>query len=283
MFLPVADVADRRPLGARRRAAPAATCSTATGWSSRSGGPARSTGRSPTARGAATEVWTTWLPVCETPQTAAEEIDGALLDMTRLAEASERRRCEPGLRPIVERYADWLDGAGSAGRDPAGAPAGRRPRRRSPRPGRCSEQLADGLEHLLRRCGGAALLPVHEPGDGRPAHPHPDRGAAQQATRSCPSSCGARAGARQTGRGRTPGAPFQLAFILMQLPLLTDPAAAAPQRRPGQGRAAVLPDRWRQDRGLPRPGGVHVRRSAAGRASSTPPTGRSTGAPGWPC
>ena len=53
--------------------------------------------------------------------------------------------------------------------------------------------------------------------------------------------------------------PFQLAFILLQLPALTDPAHAIPQRRRGQRRAAVLPDRRRQDRGVPRPGGVHVR------------------------
>ena len=47
---------------------------------------------------------------------------------------------------------------------------------------------------------------------------------------------------------------------------------AAPIRRPGQGRAAVLPDRRRQDRGVPRPGGVHVR--------DPPLQGRSTGADG---
>ncbi len=47
---------------------------------------------------------------------------------------------------------------------------GTTPARRSTTPaGR--DQLADGLDFLLERRGGAALLPVHEPGDGRPAHP----------------------------------------------------------------------------------------------------------------
>ncbi|MGH3786675.1 MAG: hypothetical protein ACRDRG_09025 [Pseudonocardiaceae bacterium] len=36
----------------------------------------------------ATEVYTTWLPTCQTPQTTAEEISTALLDMTALGTAS---------------------------------------------------------------------------------------------------------------------------------------------------------------------------------------------------
>src|SRR5580704_3794234 len=55
----------------------------------------------------ASKVWTTWLPVCETPQVAAEEID-AMLDMRELAAASPEQ-LRDGLSPIVDRYEEWLD------------------------------------------------------------------------------------------------------------------------------------------------------------------------------
>ncbi|MFD0382413.1 hypothetical protein ACFQ2B_08125 [Streptomyces stramineus] len=56
----------------------------------------------------ASEVWTAWLPVCETPQTAAEEIGTALLDMRKL-ETADAAELRAGLEPIVESYAAWLD------------------------------------------------------------------------------------------------------------------------------------------------------------------------------
>ena len=57
----------------------------------------------------ASRVWSTWLPVSETPQTLATEIDGALLDMRRLAQATPAE-LESGLRPIITGYRDWLKG-----------------------------------------------------------------------------------------------------------------------------------------------------------------------------
>ena len=114
----------------------------------------------------ATEVWTTWLPTCETPQVTAEEID-ALLDMRKLATASPTE-LRDGLRPIVERYEEWLDAEEAKARQlpahlqEAGLEAVSEARK-------VHQQLADGLVHLLDRPGGAALLPLHEPGDGRPA------------------------------------------------------------------------------------------------------------------
>ena len=41
--------------------------------------------------------------------------------------------------------------------------------------------------------------------------------------------------------------PFQLAFILLQLPALTDPTRRVPERPRLQRRVAVLPHRWWQD------------------------------------
>lgn len=56
----------------------------------------------------ASEVWTTWLPTCQTPQTTAEEIGKALLDMTVLETAS-RDELRAGLEPIVAGYQSWLN------------------------------------------------------------------------------------------------------------------------------------------------------------------------------
>ena len=49
--------------------------------------------------------------------------------------------------------------------------------------------------------------------------------------------------------------PFQLAFILMNLPGIVEPAPS----RPRGGGSALLPHRRRQDRGVPRPGRLHPR------------------------
>nr|WP_255415793.1 DISARM system helicase DrmA [Promicromonospora sp. AC04] len=55
----------------------------------------------------ATQVRTRWLPVAETPQTQAREIEGALLDMTILA-STPVEELNAGLRPIVAGYREWL-------------------------------------------------------------------------------------------------------------------------------------------------------------------------------
>ncbi len=144
----------------RRRACAGSICSTATGWSSPSGGPARPTGRSPTARGG---------------HRGVDHLAARLRDAADRRRGDRRRAArhdalsdgapsdlEPGLRPILDDYARL---ARRTGRGGATCPStfGRRPRRRSPMPGWSSKQLAEGLEHLSSRCGGAALLPVHEP------------------------------------------------------------------------------------------------------------------------
>ena len=78
----------------------------------------------------ASAVWTTWLPTVETPQTTAEEISDALLDMTVLAEASVDE-LRAGLTPIVDGYAEWLEGE----KKPlTGCPSICAPRRMTPPP-----------------------------------------------------------------------------------------------------------------------------------------------------
>ena len=180
VFLPVADVLDRSTAGNPTTSCGGSICSTATGWSSRSGGPAPSTGTSPTARGRADRVWTTWLPDLRDP---ADHRGGDRRRAARHDRLSRGRRpaeLRAGLRPIRRRVRGVARRSGR--RRPRTLPEHLREDAEEviAEPGRCSEQLAEGLDHAAGRPGGAALLPVHEPGDGGPAHPHPGRGAAQQ-------------------------------------------------------------------------------------------------------
>ena len=63
------------------------------------------------------------------------------------------------------------------------------------------------------------------------------------------SGC-AKEGVRRRG-AKAASWPFQLAFILMQLEPSPTPSCRCAAPRTGASRVAVLPDRWRQDRGLP--------------------------------
>ena len=168
----------------------------------------------------ASKVWTTWLPTCETPQVAAEEID-ALLDMRELAKASPEQ-LRDGLSPIVDRYGTWLDGEEARARAlpehlrGEGLDAVSEARK-------VQRQLADGLEHLLAdadalRCFRfmnevmADQRVQSQVARRRAQHPEESIGQARDAVL---------AEADKPHSWFT----FQLAFILMQLPLLTDPAA----------------------------------------------------------
>ncbi|MGW4806235.1 DISARM system helicase DrmA [Kitasatospora sp. NPDC004272] len=170
----------------------------------------------------ASEVWTTWLPTCQTPQTTAEEIGKALLDMTALAAASGEE-LRAGLEPIVREYAAWLDGEERRAEAlpehlrGEGLDAVSEARK-------VQRQLADGLEHLLGddealRCFQfmnrvMANQRIHtQVAEHRAKHPQVS---IEQARAAVLADKGAKAHSWRT---------FQLAFILMQLPLLTVPAA----------------------------------------------------------
>jgi hypothetical protein len=55
----------------------------------------------------ATAVRTTWLPTAEVPQTRAPEVEGAVLSMRALMDASPSE-LRAGLQPLVEAYAKWI-------------------------------------------------------------------------------------------------------------------------------------------------------------------------------
>jgi hypothetical protein len=185
----------------------------------------------------AAKVWTTWLPTCQTPQTTAEEVGAALLDMTALATAS-RDELEAGLQPIVTGYRDWLDGQQQRA---AALPEHLRGEAQDAvdEARKVAQQLADGLAHLLAEENEEALRcfrftnrvmadqRVHtQIAEHRAKHPETSIDEARAAVLAAK---GARAHSWRT---------FQLAFILMQLPLLTDPAA--PKRSGDLAKAQLL-------------------------------------------
>ena len=170
----------------------------------------------------ASAVWTSWLPVCETPQVMADEID-AMLDMTALAMATPAE-LRDGLSPIVERYAAWLDGEERRAQElpehlrAEGLDAVAEARK-------VAEQLAAGLEHLLTDAEALRCFRFMNQvmADQRVQSQVARRRAANPAE-SIDEAHGKvlAQGPKEAHSWFT----FQLAFVLMQLPLLTDPAAA---------------------------------------------------------
>ena len=170
----------------------------------------------------ASQVRTTWLPTSETPQTRAVEVEDAVLDMTTLATATTAQ-LKAGLEPIVTAYKDWLDQrATQVTTLPAhlrGEAADALTEAR-----RVHKQLADGLSFLLaddeaKRCFGfmnqvMAAQRIHtQVAEVRAKNPRLSASAARQLVV---------AGGPRAHSWRT----FQLAFVLMQLPALCDPALA---------------------------------------------------------
>ena len=185
----------------------------------------------------ATSVWTTWLPISETPQTTAEEVAEALLDMEQLAVA-DRDTLERGLAPIINGYREWLDGEE---REAAMLPPHLRDEARDAvaEARQVAQQLADGLAHLLAE------------GDDEPLRcfRFMNRVMADQRIQTQVAELRAKdpklgiAGARHAVVTRKKPPPhswrtFQLAFVISQLPLLTAPTA--PKRSGALARAQLL-------------------------------------------
>ncbi|PZS32122.1 MAG: helicase [Pseudonocardiales bacterium] len=169
----------------------------------------------------ASEVYTTWLPTCQTPQTTAEEIGAALLDMTALGTASPDA-LRAGLAPIVAGYKSWLDGQ----RQQADAlPEHLRGEGQDAvsEARKVARQLADGLEHLL---GNDEALRCFRFMNQVMADQRIQSQVAQlRAANPKMGIDAARAAVLAEGPKAHSWFTFQLAFVLMQLPLLTDPAA----------------------------------------------------------
>jgi hypothetical protein len=168
----------------------------------------------------ASAVWTTWLPVAETPQTRAESVEGATLSMDVLstATASDLRA---GLAPLVEGYRDWL-----AKQEAEAVQLPEHLRETADdvlwEAGRALERLAAGLDHVASdpealRCFQFMNRVMRD-----------QRIASQVAAKRASDPTLSIAAARAIYSDDPLAAswrPFQLAFILMQLGALTDPTS----------------------------------------------------------
>ena len=169
------------------------------------------------------QVRTTWMPTVETPQTAATPVPAADLNMRTLATVAESQntaQLRSALEPIVEAYTDWLGEQETAVaalpehlRD-TGAEA-------LAEALQVRDQLAEGIDHLLtdpeaRRCFAFMNRVMAD-----------QRVRSQiAAARAVDSGLSVEEAEARVLAGGYPHhwRVFQLAFILMQLPALTDPS-----------------------------------------------------------
>lgn len=176
----------------------------------------------------ATKVETTWLPTSETPQTTVGPADrsGVELDMTKLATAADSpEQLAAMLAPLSERYGAWLGEVFVAGRTlPAHLHDDIDELISEAR--EVQRQITEGFAYLTdpahveaRRCFGFMNQVMAE----QRIH---SQLAAKRATDRKLTIAAARAQVEAEGPGAHSWRAFQLAFILMQLPALTDPSLA---------------------------------------------------------
>ena len=174
---------------------------------------------SPTDPRRATAVRTTWLPTAEVPQTQAPAVEGAVLSMRALMDASPEE-LEAGLRPLIDGYSAWLE---------------ERAKENAQLPEWLQEQgtigLEDGDAALKRLRAGLDLLVSDE--QAQRAFWFMNRTMRDQRLRSQVAALRveqkelsiADAVAEVDARGDKAASwrAFQLAFILMQIPSVIDP------------------------------------------------------------
>lgn len=169
----------------------------------------------------ATAVETTWLPIGETPQTEARSVEDATLSMAALSTVAAAD-LRAGLAPLVAGYGEWLD--------KQEAEAAKLPRHLQEtaedalwEAREAHKRLVAGLEHVAAdsealRCFQFMNRVMRD-----------QRIASQVAAARAADAALSIEAAQELVAGRGPSAaswrPFQLAFILMQLGALTDPAA----------------------------------------------------------
>lgn len=167
----------------------------------------------------ATAVRTTWVPTAEVPQTQAPTVNGAVLSMRALMQATPEE-LKAGLKPLIDGYSAWID---------------KRKAENETLPEWLQEQgsigLGDGAAALTRLRAGLELLVSNE--HAQRAFWFMNRTMRDQRLRSQVAALRIEqkdlsitdAVAEVDARGEKAASwrAFQLAFILMQLPAVVDP------------------------------------------------------------
>jgi len=183
----------------------------------------------------ATKVSTTWLPIGETPQTRAPSVEGAMLSMDALAEATPDD-LRAGLTPLVVGYGAWLNQQEARAQElPEHLHKTCKLVLKEAR--QAHQRLADGLEHVADDAKALCCFRFMN-------RVMRDQRIASQvaATRSSDSSITIKQAQQEVaalGAEAASWRPFQLAFILMQLGALTDPTTAIRSAEP-QARVELL-------------------------------------------
>jgi len=170
----------------------------------------------------ATSVETTWLPIGEIPQTRARSIEDALLSMDALSVASAED-VRAGLTPLVDGYGAWLTARES---EAALLPTHLQETATEAlwEAHETHKRLGAGLEHVAS--DPEALLCFQFMNRVMRDQRVASQVAAARAADATISIETARDIVAGRGASMATWRPFQLAFILMQLGALTDPAAA---------------------------------------------------------
>jgi hypothetical protein len=173
----------------------------------------------------ATRVRATWLPTADVPQTIAGTAGDAVLSMRQLAEL-EAEEAEGAFGPLIDGYETWLDSQVEA--------AGRLPRHLAD----VAEEAIEEARLIARRLREGVALLADPTRDGHAealaAFRFMNRAMRDQRIRSQVAMKRAAsadlsveqalAEVHEQGDKAASWRPFQLAFILLQLPALTDPA-----------------------------------------------------------
>lgn len=169
----------------------------------------------------ATAVETTWLPIGETPQTKARSVEDATLSMDALATVTADT-LRAGLAPLVDGYGAWLDIQEA---EAASLPSHLQETAEIAlwEAREAHKRLVAGLEHVATDAEALRCFQFMN-------RVMRDQRIASQVAAARAADAALSIDAAQevvAGRGASAASwrPFQLAFILMQLGALTDPAA----------------------------------------------------------
>ncbi|APU22203.1 DISARM system helicase DrmA [Actinoalloteichus sp. GBA129-24] len=174
---------------------------------------------------------TTWLPVHDVPATVAPVGAGtplaeAMLAMDALAVA-EPAELAAGLSPLVEGYAAWLDGRDAEAADPTLVPESLRPiaEHALHTARRAAERLRSGIALLADSAslGHDTALRAFRFANRAMALQRRNTTAAALREEHGLSAAQAADAVRDRGVAAASWRPFQLAFVLLNLPAITDP------------------------------------------------------------